>query len=84
MHIICEYCHQTFEHIDVLKTHVKQNHDNTKTGDDKLSTPYVTSNNHTVPADMENLDEQINSMIETGENMIIWETGKRRAVICKM
>ena len=78
VHIICEYCHQTFDHIAVLKTHVKQSHD--ELGDDKLS----TSQHHTVPAEMDNLDEQINSMIELGDNRIIWETGKRRTVICKM
>ena len=79
-HIICEYCHQTFEHISLLKTHVKQNHDDAEIGDAKLS----TSQHHTVPAEMDNLDEQINSMIELGDNRIIWETGKRRTVICKM
>ena len=83
VHIICKYCHQTFEHINALKTHMKQSHD-TEIDDDKLSLSYSISNNHTVTAEMDNLDEQINSMIELGENVIIWGTGKRRTVICKM
>ena len=87
VHIICKLCNQTFEHTGLLKTHMKKYHDDVEGNDGKqhkMPSSNVASNNLTVQADMENLDEQINSMIELGENVIIWGTGKRRTVICKM
>ena len=78
----CSYCEKKWNGFKELKEHMKQKHNDTFKGVDdkhhKLTSSNVALKNHTVPANMENLDEQINSMLEVGVHR------NSRAVICKV
>ena len=71
----CSYCKKKWNGFKELNEHMKQKHNDTfKRVDDK----HVALKNHTVPANLENLDEQINSMLEVGAHR------NSRAVFCKV
>ena len=84
----CSYCEKKWNGFKELKEHMKQKqNDSLKGVDDQhhgLTSSNVALKNHTIPANMENLDEQINSMLEFGAHMLAFGHQTRRAVICKV
>ena len=75
----CKRCSKTFGNIDGLKEHMKLNHPMEKL----QSPPTIVNSKHIVPAEMDRLEEQIDAMMETSEQVTMRRNG-RRVMICKL